>query len=406
MSLEQLQQTLLQRALEYATELDFEVADEWLASALTVREQQEWVEDTRARVAKIRLERAMKLESSAITSMDSGDFELAEFKIIDLIALGGQEQRVKSLQTRLDETRYYSGFVPGQVFTDPLLTSNANGPEMVIIAAGSFLMGSAEQSAKTYANEKPQHRVGIKRGFALGVKEVSVAEFRLFVERSGYQTAADHAGSSTIYDDVSGRLNSRSQVNWEIDFEGKKAAPNLPVLHVNWHDANVYVTWLTRETGKKYRLPTEAEYEFVARAGNNGSYWWGEGSPRNVVENLTGDRDSSPGNRNWTTAFRRYGDASWGPAPTGSFIDIEHAHPVGVHDIAGNVSEWMADCWHQNFIHAPTDGSAWINPGCKRRVVKGGYWASAPAKSRAAYRISAKPETFGPVVGIRIARDL
>jgi formylglycine-generating enzyme required for sulfatase activity len=82
------------------------------------------------------------------------------------------------------------------------------------------------------------------------------------------------------------------------------------------------------------------------------------------------------------------------------------AHPMGVQDIAGNVSEWTEDCWHQNYMKAPSDGSAWVNPGCSRRVVRGGYWASAPKQSRAAFRISAKPDTYGPVVGFRVARDL
>jgi formylglycine-generating enzyme required for sulfatase activity len=79
---------------------------------------------------------------------------------------------------------------------------------------------------------------------------------------------------------------------------------------------------------------------------------------------------------------------------------------MGVHDITANVSEWVEDCWHQNYVKAPVDGSAWVNPGCQRRVARGGYWASAPDRTRAAFRISAKPETFGVVVGIRIARDL
>lgn len=79
---------------------------------------------------------------------------------------------------------------------------------------------------------------------------------------------------------------------------------------------------------------------------------------------------------------------------------------MGVHDIAGNVSEWTEDCWHENYFRAPVNGSAWINPGCERRVVRGGYWASSPAQCRAAFRISAKAETYGPVVGIRVARDL
>ena len=98
----------------------------------------------------------------------------------------------------------------------------------------------------------------------------------------------------------------------------REAGPDMPVLHVNAYDAQAYIQWLVLETGKDYRLPSEAEYEYVARVGGKGSYWWGEGSPAEVVENLTGERDKSPANRKWTTSFKRYGDGHWGPAPAGS----------------------------------------------------------------------------------------
>ena len=149
-----------------------------------------------------------------------------------------------------------------------------------------------------------------------------------------------------------------------------------------------------------------AEYEYVAKAGGNGTYWWGEGSPPEVVENLTGERDRSPSKREWTTSFKRYGDGHWGPGPAGEINDGKLQHPMGVEDIAGNVSEWTEDCWHQNYVKAPADGSAWVNPGCGQRVVRGGYWASSPDKSRAAYRFPVKADNYGPMIGIRVARDL
>ena len=99
-----------------------------------------------------------------------------------------------------------------------------------------------------------------------------------------------------------------------------------------------YLQWLSLETGKTYRLPSEAEYEYVARAGDNGTYWWGEDSPAEAVENLTGERDKSPAKRQWSTYFKKYGDGHWGPAPAGSLSSDALVHPMGVHDIAGNVS--------------------------------------------------------------------
>jgi formylglycine-generating enzyme required for sulfatase activity len=402
----ELQASLVEQALASARELDFETATAWLLEASAVGEDQTRVEETRVEVAMFKQARADELELKAITAMDTGNFDLANFSIIDLIALGGQQARVLSLRTRLEEARYYGGFAPGQIIRDELLKSGGKAPEIVIIAAGSFLMGSRASSIGANANEKPQHRVTIERGFGLGVREVTVAEFRLFIERSGYRTAAERSEGSTVYAEAAGRLNQRDGVDWEYDYSGKKANSEMPVLHVNVHDAKAYVQWLALETGKSYRLPSEAEYEYVASAGGGGTYWWGKGSPKVTVENLTGDRDQSPSDRQWTTAFKKYGDGHWGPAHAGSLRDDKMVHPMGVYDIAGNVSEWTEDCWHQNYVKAPVDGSAWVNPGCKRRVVRGGHWASSPAHSRAVFRISAKAETFGPIVGIRIARDL
>jgi len=404
--LARVQGALVELALECAQELDFETAGTWLLQASAVQTDQKPVEDARIEVAAFKQERAVELEQKTIAAMNSGEFTLADFNIIDLIALGGQEARVESLRVRLEEARFYGGFEPGQVISDELLQAGGKAPAIVVIAAGSFLMGSKPHAKGALDNEKPRHRVTIEQGFGLDVTEVTVDEFRQLIKHTGYRTAADRKGSSSIYDEAAGRLSSRNGVNWEYDYKGKKAKPDIPVLHVNLNDAQAYVEWLARETGKAYRLPSEAEYEYVARAGGGGIYWWGDGSPAEAVENLTGERDISPGTRQWTTFFKKYGDGHWGPAPAGSLGDDKLIHPMGVHDITGNVSEWTEDCWHHNYIKAPVDGSAWVNPGCARRIVRGGYWASSPTRSRAAFRISAKAETFGPVVGIRIARDL
>ena len=172
--------------------------------------------------------------------------------------------------------------------------------------------------------------------------------FNPLTRGSGYQTAADRRGSSRVYDEKAGRLSQRDGVDWEYDYRGEKADPDLPVLHVSAYDAEAYAKWLSDETGQVYRLPSEAEYEYVARAGGKGTYWWGEDSPGEPVENLTGERDSSPSRRQWSTFFNKYGDGHWGPGPTGSIGGGEWVHPMGVYDIAGNVCEWTQDCWHQN----------------------------------------------------------
>ena len=403
--LENVQMALVEQALESARDLDFETAETWLQKATAVREDQAAVEQARIEVSNIKQERVAELEQKAVDAMMSGNFNLADFSIIDLMALGGQETLVKSLLGRLEEARFYGGFEPGQVISDEL-QSGGKAPEIVIIDAGSFLMGSKGRSDNTSDHEEPQHRVIIKRGFGLGVTEVTIAQFQLFISSTGYRTAAEISGASSIYDESAGRLSRRDGINWKHDYKGKEAGSDMPVLHVNAYDAQAYAQWLSLETGKIYRLPSEAEYEYVARAGGNGTYWWGEKSPAEAVENLTGERDKSTSKRQWATFFDKYGDGHWGPAPAGSLVSDALVHPMGVHDIAGNVSEWMADCWHQNYIKAPTDGSAWFNPGCERRVVRGGYWASAPEQSRAAYRFPVKAQSYGAVIGFRIARDL
>jgi formylglycine-generating enzyme required for sulfatase activity len=404
--LAKVQSLLVERALESARELDFDMAGQWLMEASAVRRDQKLIEDAQIEVLTFKQEYTAELEQKVIEAMDGGNFNRADISIIDLIALGDQEARVKSLRERLKEARFYGGFEPGQVISDDLLQSGGKAPEIVIIAEGSFLMGTPERSSKTSDHEKPQHRVTIKHGFGLGVREVTVAQFGHFIASSGYRTSADRNGKSRVYDEAAGRLTESEGVNWKIDYRGRQADPKMPVLHVSQHDAQAYVQWLSTETGKKYRLPSEAEYEYVARAGGKGTYWWGEGSPNEAVENLTGERDKSPARREWSTYFKKYGDGHWGPAPVGSIDDEKLVHPMGIYDIAGNVSEWTEDCWHQNYMMAPVDGSAWVNPGCKRRVARGGHWASAPEQSRAAFRFPVGDDSYGPVVGIRIARDL
>jgi formylglycine-generating enzyme required for sulfatase activity len=403
--LEKVQSTLIERALEVARDLDFETAEIWLSEASKVRGDQKPIEDARFEVSEFKRNRAIELEKKVMDAMSDGNFNLADFGIIDMMALGGHETKIQILLARLEEARFYGGFEPGQVITDGL-QSGGSGPEIMIIDAGSFLMGSNGRSDKTSDHEEPQHRVIIKRGFGLGVKEVTVAEFKLFITRTGYRTAAEIKGSSSIYDEAAGRLSKRDGINWKHDYVGKRASLDMPVIHVNAYDAQAYVQWLGVETGKVYRLPSEAEYEYVARAGNNGTYWWGDGPPSEVVENLTGERDKSASKRQWASYFKKYDDGHWGPAPAGSLRSETLIHPMGIHDIAGNVSEWMADCWHENYVQAPTNGSAWFNPGCKRRVVRGGYWASAPEQSRAAYRFPVSADSHGPVIGFRVARDL
>jgi formylglycine-generating enzyme required for sulfatase activity len=396
------QEYIISRALEQAKVRDFDSAERSLEDAELVWQDQQRVDQAREQVEQIKKERAGTLEESAVKAMDAGQFEAAERFLIDLVALGGQDERVNALRRRLEEARVYGGFKPGQIIRDHFMKGGTWAPESVVVLAGSFMMGSTEFDPGREENEIPQHRVTFRRGFAIGQREVSVAEFRVFVHRSGRRTDAERFGASTVYDQYSGRLMEKQGVTWEMDYQGDLAKPNDPVIHVSWNDANAYADWLARGTGKSYRLPSEAEFEYALRGGTSTQYWWGNGSPDRVVENLTGDGDSSRGRRRWSVAFTNYSDKHWGPAPVASF----QPNPFGLFDIGGNVAEWVRDCWHDSYVRAPLDGSAWVNPGCSDRVIRGGYWASSPENTRAPYRLYAKPDYRDSRTGFRVARDL
>ena len=344
------------------------------------------------------------VHADALDSASIGDAFGTEIQVLvdGLVALGGMDSEVNRLRRRMEEARVYGGLKPGQVIRDHFVSGGGWSPESVIIEAGSFQMGSIAFEEGRQDNEGPQHRVTFRRGFAIGQSEVTVAQFRAFVDMAGYRTDAEKHGYSMVYDHYSGRLARRDDIDWEHDYEGRPARAEFPVVHVSFNDALAYVKWLARNTGKPYRLPSEAEFEFALRAGRLSRFWWGDGSPARTVENLTGQHDVSKSRRKWEIYFEGYGDRHWGPAPAMSF----EPNPFGLYDMGGNVAEWVMDCWHDSYIRAPDDGSAWINPGCDKRVVRGGYWASSPDQARSASRLPASPVSRDARVGFRVARDL
>jgi formylglycine-generating enzyme required for sulfatase activity len=395
-------EAVLARALELAREFDLEGAEALLVRAEDIHEAPDAVAETRASIAEFRETYLQDMDRAVLADIDASRYDEAEQGITQLVALGHDRRRIEILQASLTDARVYGSFEPGQVFSDSIDRLNQEGPTMVVIPAGSFMMGSPDNEADRFSNEGPRHRVTFDRGFALGQTEVSVGEFRVFIEDTGYRTDAERSGSSRVYDPRSGRMDRQNRINWQNDYVGNTASDDLPVIHVSWGDAQAYANWLREQTGRNYRLPSEAEFEYAMRAGSQTRYWWGDGSPGSVVENLTGDGDSSPTNARWNVAFRRYNDDHWGPAPVGSF----ETNPFGLHDMGGNVMEWTEDCWHDSFVRAPADGSAWVNPGCERRVIRGGAWSSTPAMARSAFRLSSTDNSTDMRVGFRVARDL
>jgi formylglycine-generating enzyme required for sulfatase activity len=400
--LSEIERTYLDRALAAAAQDKFADADQVLAEASPSRPGSRDLLETRARIDGIRRQRAESVLAQARSALDAGNADLAEELAKRAQTISPDLNGLDDFAVRLRNARLYASLKPGQVIRDRYLDIAGEAPAVVVVPTGEFVMGSAADEAGHADSEEPQRRVRIDIGFALGRNELTVGEFGEFVRSAKYVSDAERLGASAVYDEGSGRIADRRGVTWRDDYRGDRAAPGLPVVHVSWNDAQAYLGWLSQHTGKHYRLPSEAEFEYALRAGSSTRYPWGDGNPERTIGNFTGEGDRSPSKRSWSHAFPRYSDGYWGPAPARSFA----ADAFGLFDMAGNVSEWVEDCWHDNYVRAPRDSEAWINPGCERRVVRGGSWGSDPSQVRSAFRISAPADTRSARVGFRVARDL
>jgi formylglycine-generating enzyme required for sulfatase activity len=401
--LAQIERTYIDRALAATAQDDFSGADDILGNASSIRPGSHELLDARTRIEGIRRQRATNVMAQANSALDANNPDLAQLLAQKALGLSPDLSGIEEFNTRLRNARLYASFKPGQVIADSFLDRSGKAPPLVVIPTGDFTMGSPAGEEGHRPSEEPQREVKIVAGFALSRDDVTVGEFRAFAEDGNFSTDADKLGSASVYDEDSGRMIERRGANWRSDYLGVTAAENLPVINVSWNDAQAYAQWLSAHTGKHYRLPSEAEFEYTLRAGTKTRFWWGDANPTTVIANLTGDGERSPhARRAWTNAFPHYNDKFWGPAPVGSFPP----NRLGLLDIDGNVSVWVQDCWHDNYLRAPGDSSAWINPGCAEHVIRGGSWGSAPDQSRSAFRLAAPSETRSARVGLRIARDL
>ncbi len=247
---------------------------------------------------------------------------------------------------------------PGTIFRDRL-ADGSEGPEMVVVPAGRFVMGSAELGKDAYDDEHPQHEVALPEPFAMGKYEVSFEEYDRFAKATGRLLPDDRG--------------------WG---RGRQ-----PAINVSFDDARAYAEWLSKETGQTYRLPSEAEWEYAARAGKVTAYWWG--------------RDVGKNQANCKGCGSRWDNEQ--TAPVGSFA----ANPWGLYDTAGNVSEWVEDCYHSTYAGAPVDGRAWVDyKSCGLRVLRGGSWFYTPWGLRSATRAGYGLDFRNHGVGFRLARTL
>jgi formylglycine-generating enzyme required for sulfatase activity len=275
--------------------------------------------------------------------------------------------------------------MPGQTVRDCARCS-----ELVVLPAGEFLIGSPETEPERDPSEGPQRRVSIKP-FAIAKFDVTRGQWREFVDatKRPISFGCEWAGFPR---DQSARASWRDL--------GFAQTDDHPVVCVSWNDAQAYVAWLSKRTGKRYRLPTEAEWEYAARAGSTTTYPWGDAASHDRANYGANEccSELASGKDRWLYT-----------SPVGSFPP----NAFGLYDMLGDAWQWVEDCYSDSYVGAPTDGSAVQKPTCQLRVLRGGTWGDTPGLIRPAYRNWAPPprwptdwEYRSGGVGFRVARDL
>jgi|HubBroStandDraft_1064217.scaffolds.fasta_scaffold00245_15 sulfatase modifying factor 1 len=276
-------------------------------------------------------------------------------------------------------------------------TATPEADDMAVIPAGHFSMGSnaAETTREKVPDqwgawERPQHKVTL-RSFLLAKHTVTRGEFAEFAAVTGYSPSGSYVWTGSKYE-------FSATANWQSP--GFEQTDRHPVVCVSHDDAEAYIRWYSQKMGRAYRLPSEAEWEYAARAGTTTARYWGDSSTAQCDYANGADltaKDKFPG---WTVAECRDGWVY--TAPVGSF----RPNAWGLYDMLGNVWEWTADCWNESYAGAPSDGSAWTTGNCGGRVVRGGAWSGIPWLLRSALRSWVASGNRYVDSGFRLARTL
>ncbi len=273
-------------------------------------------------------------------------------------------------------------------------------PEMVVVPPGGFVMGapSANRRSGVAAAESDAIVMEISRAFALGRHEVTRRQYAAFIAKSGYEP---RAGCRT-WDPALGRFSENPRRSWRDPATPVAPADEHPVTCVSFLDAQAYVQWLSRETGARYRLPSEAEWEYAARAGSASLRPWGYDADAGCEQANTYDQTAVAALRlGWADAGCRDGYADL--APAGQFA----ANAFALHDLIGNVREWVQDCATASYVGRPRDARAWEwLGGCRQRIQRGGSWLSPPDEAASAARFSADAEDRADDAGFRVAMEI
>jgi formylglycine-generating enzyme required for sulfatase activity len=242
-----------------------------------------------------------------------------------------------------------------QQLEEPLKVGST-APKVTKLPPATFPMGDGQNIGDD--NEKPLHDVEIPRGFYMSSYEVTFAQYDLFAQSTNRPLPPDN--------------------EW--------GRGNRPVINVSWYDAKAYSAWVSEQTGKTYRLPTEIEWEYSIRAGSTSSFWYGE-----EVQNGYSVCDSC--GSQWDGVST---------APVGSQI----SNPLGLFDMHGNVAEWVEDCYHDSYEGAPTKNTPWLSNACDSRVIRGGSWFDIPRVGRSSTRYRAEPNLKASNWGFRLVREI
>lgn len=288
----------------------------------------------------------------------------ATAQMLDFLRCRIGEIDVLQLLKLLDWSDIKPSQLAGWLRFEERLRDGRMGPEMVVIPAGEFLMGSPEDELERRASEGPQHAVVLAQPFAMGRYAVTFEEYDRFCEATGRNEPGDS--------------------RWG---RGRR-----PVLKVSWEDAVAYCAWLSGETGALYRLPSEAEWEYAARAGTKTVFWWGD-----EIDTTRANYDGGHTYRNGTRGEYRQKTVP---------VDDFQPNPFGLYQVHGNVWEWVRDSWHENYQGAPVNGSAWEEVGGGPRVLRGGSWGNEPRGLRSAARDRSNPRYGSYSAGFRLARTL
>uniref|UniRef100_UPI003C7A1EB4 dihydropyoverdine dehydrogenase n=1 Tax=Pseudomonas veronii TaxID=76761 RepID=UPI003C7A1EB4 len=258
---------------------------------------------------------------------------------------------------------------PGKVFKDC-----KDCPEMVVLPAGTFTMGTPDDEVGREPDEGPIHAVTFAKPFAMSRFQITAGEWDSYIRQTGVKIADG--------DTRPGRECIASKPRYP-------QSPRQPAVCMDMDDIKHYVAWLSKKTGQPYHMVSEAQREYAARAGSSGPFPFpfDEGKGYSIAEHAN----------------------TYGPADGYSFSSPAGSYPpnaFGMYDMHGNVYERVADCEHPNYIGAPTDGSAWVEPNCESYQIRGNDWGEAPVFSRSGNRNNIYPQTRGDWIGFRVVRDL